>query len=257
MKLFPVNPYYRAALVLLLTAAVLVVTAVVTDHRDLTSAALVIAALICLLTGIFLATLSTSDPIDIRYVSLLPVQGCITMSRLCADLGIQGNACIIPAGKDGRAATMQFLPVSVYNGSPLPQDSFVTGPDTAGLLTVPSGYPLLREIQEREHLVVPKDITAFNDFISEVAVDILEIADRATITKEAEIITVRLERFRFISGCRILSAESPRCCITSPCPVSSLFACLIAEGTGRAVQVERCDVNLKNGSITAVYSLLP
>jgi hypothetical protein len=252
---FPMNPYYRAALVLFITAVVLVVTAVVTDYRDLTSAALVISALVCLLTGIFLATLSTSDPLDIRYVSLLSVQGCINMCRISADLGIQGNAYIIPAGKDGRTATMQFLPVSVYNGSPLPQDSFVTGPENAGLLTVPAGYLLLREIQDREHLVIPGEIPALQDLIREVGVDILEIADRATVSTNGDIVTIFLERYRLISGCRIMSAESPRCCITHPCPVCSLFACLLAEGSGRTVQVERCDANQKDGSITAVYSL--
>lgn len=257
MKFFPANSYFRAALVLFLTAAVLVVTAVTTDHRDLMSAALVISALICLLTGIFLATLSTSEPMDIRLVSLLPVQGCITLSRLCADLGLQGNACIIPAGKDGRATTMQFLPVSVYDGSPLPQDSFVTGPDNAGLLTIPLGYPLLDEIKAREHLVIPTEISAFHDFIREVSEEILEIADHATVTTQEDTLTIRLERYLLVNGCRLISAESPRCCTTNPCPVCSLFACLVAEGTGRIVKVDRCDVNVKDGSITAVYSLLP
>lgn len=253
---FPLNPYYRAAVVLFVTAVVLVVIAVVTDHRDLTSAALVISALICLLTGVFLATLSTSDPVDIRYVSLLPVQGCINMCRLSADLGLQGHACTIPAGKNGQSATMQFLPVSVYDGTPLPETGFVIGPENAGLLTVPSGYPLLREIRDREQLAIPGDIAALQGLIREVGVDILEIADRATVSSDGDIVTILLERYRLPGGCRLMSAESPRCCTTHPCPVCSLFACVLAEGTGRAVQVERCDLDLKDGSVTAIYSLL-
>ncbi|MCX6689157.1 MAG: hypothetical protein NTZ39_05660, partial [Methanoregula sp.] len=40
------------------------------------------------------------------------------------------------------------------------------------------------------------------------------------------------------------------------CPVCSLFACLLAEGTGSVVQVERCTVHAENGSVIAVFSLL-
>ena len=92
MKFPHMNPYYRAALVLVVAAAVLVAIAVLTDRRDITTAAVVISALICLLTGIFLATLSRSEPLDLQYVSLLPVQGSINLFQICAELGIQGNA---------------------------------------------------------------------------------------------------------------------------------------------------------------------
>jgi hypothetical protein len=257
MKYVPANPYYRAALVLFATALVLVVTAVATNYHDLTSAALVISALICILTGIFIATLSGGDPLDIRYVGLLPVQGCISLCRISAELGIQGSAYIIPAGTGGRTATMQFLPVSTYNGSSLPANTFVTGEGHAGLLTVPSGYPLLREIRDREQLVIPGGIDTLPDLIREVGVDILEIADRVTVSVSGDTVTIAVEGYRLTGGCRVMSAESPRCCIMHPCPVSSLFACLIAESTGQVVQLERCEQFLKDGSVVAVFSLLP
>ena len=66
MKLPHLNPYYRAALVLVVAAGVLVAIAILTSSRDITTAAVVISALICLLTGIFLATLSRSEPLDLK-----------------------------------------------------------------------------------------------------------------------------------------------------------------------------------------------
>ncbi len=105
LRIPSLNPYYRASLVLICAAIVLVLAAVLTDRRDLTSAALVLAGLACLITGIFLVTLSGAEPLDTGYVSLLPVQGCINLCRVCADLGISGNAVFFPGPVTARNAS--------------------------------------------------------------------------------------------------------------------------------------------------------
>ena len=74
MKFPSLNPQYRAALLLIIIAALLVTTAILTNRGDFTSAMLIVSGLACLLTGVFFATLSGSDPIDLRYLSLFPVQ---------------------------------------------------------------------------------------------------------------------------------------------------------------------------------------
>ena len=257
MKFPSLNPHYRAALVLIIMAGVLVTTAVLTNRGDFTSAALVISGLVCLLTGIFFATLSGSDPLDLRYMSLLPVQGSINLTRVCADLGIQGNASIIPEGRDGRTRTMQFLPVAVYNGAPLPVDSFVTGTDAGGLLMEPSCAPLLRLLREREHLHIPSEMSALHGLIRELGVEVLEVAGRIRSTDEGGIISVTMEEYRLISGCRAMTYESPKCCTANPCPVCSLFATVFAEGTGKVIQLERCAPDPKQPVVSAVFSVLP
>ncbi|MGA2162760.1 MAG: hypothetical protein ABSG28_11300 [Methanoregula sp.] len=256
MKFPSLNPYYRTALLLIVMAGILIITAVLTNRSDFTSAELVVAGLVCLLTGVFFTTLSGSDPLDLRYLSLFPAQGSINLTRTCADLGIQGNASIIPKGREGRTRTMQFIPVAVYNGEPLPMDSFVTGPDTAGILMDPSCAPLLRLLQEREHLVIPPDMPALHSLIRELGVDVLEVAGRVRSTHEGEIISVTLEEYRLIGGCRVLAEESPRCCTTNPCPVCSLFASVFAEGTGKVIQLERCAPDPKRPTVMAVFSVL-
>jgi hypothetical protein len=255
---FPrMNPYYRAALVLIVTAGILVIVVVLTGRNDLVSAALVLAALTCLLTGIFLSLLSTGDPLDSRYTSLLAVPGCISLSRVAADLGILGNACIIPKGVNGMSSTMQFLPVAEYDGSLLLPDTFVATATAAGLLTVPAGYHLLRRLENEDQLVVPREIPAIGDLLKEVAVEVLEVADRVTVAEDDQLVIVTMEEYRLFSGCQAMAAESPKCCTTNPCPVCSLYACILAEGSGKVVRVERCNPGPEAGSVIAVFSLQP
>ena len=66
-----------------------------------------------------------------------------------------------------------------------------------------------------------------------------------------------MEGYRLIGGCMAVSAESQKCCTTNPCPVCSLFACLLAEGTGRVIQVERCSPDADEEMVTAVFTLMP
>jgi hypothetical protein len=136
-------------------------------------------------------------------------------------------------------------------------DSFVANPNTAGLVTVPSGEPLYREIRENEHLVIPKELPDIAALLREVGEEVLEIADKVTTETDGPVITVTMEVYRLIGGCLAVSAESPKCCTTNPCPVCSLVACLLAEGTGRIVQVERCSADAAEERVTAVFTLLP
>ena len=259
MKLPRLNPYYRASLVLVCAAMILITLALITNQRDVTTAAVVLSALVCLVTGVFLATLSSGEPLDIRYVSLLPVQGSINLARACADLGISGNAVMLPAGKDGRTRTVQFNPVSDYDGEAISVsgNSFVAGPGAAGLLTVPSGELLLLEPRKHHQLAIPSDPDALSDLIREAGVDLLEVADRVRTERGERTFTVTMEGYRLIGGCMTLATESPRCCTTHPCPVCSLIACLLAEGLGTVVQVERCGPDAGQQSVTADFTLLP
>jgi hypothetical protein len=257
MKFLTTNPFFPAGLVLVVTAAILIITAVLTGRNDLVSAALVLAALTCLLTGIFLSLLSTGDTVNARYAGLFAVPGSISLTRVAADLGIVGNACIIPAGVNGMTCTMQFIPVAEYDGSPLSMDTFVASPTAAGLLTLPSGYHLMQKLEHEDALVIPREIPAVADLIHEVAAGVLEVADRVTVEEDELLVTVTLEEYHLLSGCRAMAAESPKCCTTSPCPVCSLVACILAEGTGKVIQVERCSPGPGPGSVTAVFSLLP
>jgi hypothetical protein len=254
---FPkINPSYKAALALVILAGVLVVTAILTNRGDFTSAALVIAGLACFLTGIFFVTLSGSDPLDLGYLSLLPVQGSITIARICGDLGIQGNAHFIPGGRDGRDHPMLLVPAADYAGTPLLTEPFVAGHDMAGILVEPASAPLFRLLRTKQHLAIPRDRAAMHNLIRELGVDVLDVAERTSSSDESGVITVSMENYRLIDGCRAMVLESPKCCITSPCPVCSLFATVCAESTGKVVRIERCLPDMNKPDVTAIFTLL-
>jgi len=256
MNVPPLNPYYRSAIALVVMAGVLIAVAITTNRNDFISAVLVVAGLVCLLTGIIFTTLSGNDPLDLRYVCLLPVQGSINLVRICADMGIQGNACFIPNQRGGTNSTMQYQPVATYHGEPLSQDSFVTGKDTAGLLITPSCAALLTLLREKDHLKIPSEMAALQELVRELGVDVLEVATRIHSTHEGDIITVTLEEYRLIGGCRAMFHESPRCCAIVPCPVCSLYATIFAEGTGKVIQMEHCSPDPKQPTVTAVFTVL-
>ncbi|MCK9580516.1 MAG: hypothetical protein M0Q92_08705 [Methanoregula sp.] len=257
MKIDSVNPNYRAALALIVMAFILVATAILTNRGDFTTAALVIAGLVCLMTGIFFMTISGSDPIDLRYMSLLPVQGSINFVRICADMGVQGNACFLPKGRDGRERTMQFLPVAAYTGAPLSMESFVSDADAAGILAEPTCAPLYALLLKKEHLAIPSDMAALHGLIMELGVEVLDVTPQIRSLDEGGIITITMEDYQLIDGCRAMYAESPRCCVVNPCPVCSLYATVLAEGLDRNIQLEQCTPGQKQMAVTAVFSILP
>jgi hypothetical protein len=230
--------------------------AILTDRRDLTSAGLVISSAICLITGIFLAILSTAEPLDTRYVSRLPVQGCINLCRTCADLGIQGVGYFLPR-TEARTRTMQFIPVADLEKIPSSGDTFVYVPGSAGMQLEPSGAPLYAEIQNRQNLVVPPDIPSLLSLIREIGEDVLEISDSVTADADGDTVTVALRNYHLIEGCVAIHAESPKCCTMYPCPVCSLFATVICEGQEKIVTVDRCTPNVKERSVTTVFRILP
>ncbi len=257
MKIPRLNPYYRASLLLFGAAFLLIVIAVATDRHDLTSAALVISALACLITGIFVSALSTAEPLDTAYVSLLAPQGAIGLCRLSADLGIQGTAHVIPPHLTGREGPVQFNPVSSFTDLPeIGGESLLIRESGAGIVSDPSGLLLYQRLKKDENLVIPADPAEIPAIIREVLLDALEIADTAACEQEGSRITVTFTGYRLSGGCRILAAESPRCCSMQPCPVVSLLSCIIAESTGSVVAAERCSCSEANDQVAATFELL-
>jgi hypothetical protein len=256
MKILPDNPYYRAAFALTGMAVILVAVAILTNRGDFTSAALVIAGLVCLLTGILFATLSGSDPLDLRYMSLLPVQGCINLARVCADLGIQGNACLVQEKTEEGSRIVQFIPVADYQGLPIPADSFSTESAVPGLLTAPTCTPILTLLRQRDHLAIPSEAPALQNLVRELGMDVLEVAGKVHTMQEGDVLTVIMDDYLLIGGCRAIHAESPKCCAANPCPVCSLYACVFAEGLGKVIKLERCAPEPKKSTVKAIFSII-
>lgn len=249
--------YFSAGLLMIGVAAALIVIAVLTNRGDITSAALVIAAMVCAVAGIFILTFSGGEPIDPRFIALLTVQERITACRIASDLGITGNAWFLPKRLTGENRVMLFNPVSEYTGGNVrPEDSFpMSGP--AGIVTVPAGDPLQRDLFR--HAALPwtdgeEDVTRL---LKETICGAFEFAADLTARWQGNSATVTLAEYRFIEGCRLSMKESPRCCSMRPCVACSLCGALIAESMDVPVCLERCTPGTAAQEIIAVFTLLP
>jgi hypothetical protein len=257
MKLQLPGKYFIAGLLLLATAAVLITIAFVTNRGDITSAAVVIAGMICAVVGIFILTFSGGEPIDPRLVGILPAQDLINVCRIASDLGITGNAYFLPPRVTGETRVMLFNPVSTYHGSPVRSgDSFPpSGPP--GMVTVPSCDPLIRDLKVRNTL--PKTVSREEviRLLRETISGIFEFAPGVSASWQKNTVTVTFQGYRFIDGCQLIARESPHCCRMHPCAACSLCGALMAEGMDTIVSLDQCSSDASSQTITAIFSLLP
>ena len=252
MRLPRPDAYWAGSLACVLSALLLISLALLTNRGDLTTASLVLAGAVCLVTGILLATLSRGDSPDPGITALLPVQGCINLSRVCADLGLKGNAVLIPGQRESGGSPMQFIPVTTYSGPPGEGGTLSFGEGAHGVLVVPSGAPLLARVRENTKLLVPGTVEDWVVLCRELFGEVLGVADTARGGKAGDCVTLTLEGYRFLDGCEAMRKESPRCCSMNPCPVASLAGCLLAEGLGQVIEVRFCTPNRARRSVTLV-----
>ena len=256
MKLHLPGRYFMAGLLLLVTAAVLIGIALLTNRGDMTSAAVVISGMVCAVTGIFILTFSGGEPIDPRLVGILPAQDLITICRIAADLGINGNACFLPPRVCGESRVMLFNPVFTYDGRNVqPGDSFpLSGP--AGLVTVPPCDPLVRELTSENALVKTDSREEITRLLREAISGTFEFAPDLSVRWQDDTVTVSIHGYRFTDGCRVIARESPQCCHLHPCAVCSLCGVLIAGSLDRVVSLDQCSLDASSPDVTAVFSLL-
>jgi hypothetical protein len=256
MKLIRLNKYSAAAILFIGAAAVFVAIGLMTNLGEFITAAFVLSGAILTMTGIFILTFSKGEPIDPRFVGLLPAQGCINLCRIGYDLGITGNAYFLPPRTTGEARVMQFNPTLAYKGDEVSaKESFPkTGP--AGLVTIPSCDPLIRELRRRNALVIPNSEEHLTQLLSESIGEIFEFASRVSVRWHGSKVTITFQRYRFIAGCELIAQESPGCCTRNPCPVCSLCGALISEGTTKVVTLDQCSVSSSSQDVNAVFSIV-
>lgn len=237
-----VADYERTGGALILGAVLLLLTALLTNRGDITSATLILSGTACFVSGLFILTFTKSDPVDRHLAALLPAQGQIEICTICADLGVHGSGYVLPPTKS-RPLT-HFIPVGDYRPPQLEKNSVIVieGEGSCGVALTPSGTPLLDMLARDHSLVIPPDEPGLLAAIREVLLSVLELGDRITVTRSGESIIVTIASYRLVEGCKVVQARSPTCCTTYPCPVCSLIACLLAQGTGKTVTLERVTI---------------
>lgn len=257
MKLQAANDYVVSGTVLLAAAATLLVIATVTNRGDLTSATLFLCGVATFLAGVFMLSFSRSEPFDAEVASLLSVPGMLNQCRICADLGVRGDAWFLPPA-EGAGPVREFVPVAGQDVPPVVQDfTFVTGPDTPGIVLVPAAAPLIDYCEKKFSLVIPSAEGELIAAIRELVLDVLELADGVEIVRNGDSLVMTVRGYRLFSGCMVVASESPKCCSMHPCGICSLAACMLARGTGVPWQVSHVSFVEGKKQVTAILRSHP
>ena len=248
------NKYYLNGTVLMGAAVVFLGIAFVTNRGDLSSAALVIAGFASFLLGIFFLTYAGGEPIDPSFVSLLPVQGCINLCRVASDLGISGAAHVIPE----RDTLVQFNPAGTFHVPPPGQDYSILLQPPGGMRIFPSGLPLYNQLLGKYAWSRPSDPSGVARGIQEVAEEVYLLARTAEAVFSQDLFTITLHDFRYISGCAAVQRDaSPACCRMNPCPVCSLFMCMVASSLNLPCTIEQADMSPQGTDLTVAIRVVP
>ncbi|ACL16177.1 hypothetical protein [Methanosphaerula palustris] len=238
-------------------SALLLGIVIIQGRGDLPSAVLVLAGVICFLTGILIITFLSKPGMDTEYVSYLGVDQIVSFSRILTDLGIQGNACILVPEATGGTIS-QWNPVSQYVPFEFYGDqTFITDREMNGVLTRPAGSTLFAYLQQRHGLHVPGDEKELFACITEVGEDLLEIAERVEAYRTGDNLTITLAGTSLYAGCACVQQESPRCCELAPCAICSLVLCICVTGLHQGVQIDRIRLKESDQQITIQLSILP
>lgn len=257
MKLPGANDYVVSGTVLLAAAAILLVIATVTNRGDLTSATLFLCGIATFLAGVFMLSFSRSEPFDAEVASLLSIPNMVNQCRTCADLGVRGDAWFLPPA-GGEGPVREFVPVAGQDvPSVVPDFTFVTGPDTPGIVLVPAAAPLIDYCVKKFSLVIPSPEGELIAAIRELVLDVLELADGMEIVRNGDSLVMTVRGYRLFSGCMVVASESLKCCSMHPCGICSLAACMLARGTGVPWQVSHVSLDDGKKQITAIFRSLP
>jgi hypothetical protein len=257
MKIRKPDAYTTAAILLIATAAILIVAALVTGLGEFVTAAFVVSGTACALIGLFMLTFTRGRTVDSRNVGILIAQWCKNISSIESDLGITGNAYFLPPRVTGESRVMQFNPTLTFSGSDIPAKDTYSKTGAGGLIVTPSCEPWIQDLRKRNALVIPEKEEELIILMNETVGGVLEFASRVSGTWHDNTISLTFHGYQLIDGCKAIARESEELCTMNPCPVCSLCGSLIAEGTDKIVTLDRCSVNPSNRDVTAIFTMSP
>jgi hypothetical protein len=257
MKPINLNKYSTAAILLFAVAAVFIDIALISDPKDMATAAFVISGMVCAMTGIFTLTFSAGEPLDSRLLGILPAQGSINLCRLTHYLGKHGHAYYLPPSVTGESKVMQFNPTTSYDGKQGSEKGSFREKGPAGLVITPSCDLLIQDLKKRNALIVPDNDENLTQLLRETIEDVYKFTQKVTVRWIGSSVTITFYDYPAIDGCKVIAGVSSDCCVMNPCPMCSLCGALIAEGKDRIITLDRCTVNTSSRDVSAVFSVLP
>lgn len=243
---------YFPSIVLFIAAAIAFVTVIFTNRGDMSSGVLILCGFITLITGVFLISGVERQPYPAFETELMPATSTITFSSVLAELGVSSDT--IHRFDKAAGNVLQINPISA---GAIPKElpkgvHFITSEKWNGVAYPAVSSALYTQLKEKDKLRVSSD--NIDICISEVFCDHIAAAKKAecTITNESAVII--FEDFSMINLCRKIHAESVKCCTMTGCPICSLVASILTEGTGR--DVVSSSVRLEKDTLTLVFTFI-
>jgi hypothetical protein len=233
--------------VLIGAAALLLLVVALTDRGDMTSATLVLVGIGCFVGGLFILTQYRGVSVPSWIAGIAPADPVIDLTRMCADLGLQGDAHLFPH----RGTIVQIVPVGDLPPSAVPPDdfSFIGGDYGGGVLLVPPGRQLYDRLVSEYKLVVPPETEGLCTAIREAGEEVLDIAEKVEAVPDGDLIVVKLSGYRLFDGCTAIRKASPKCCTMIGCPTCSLFACMAVAALGLPCKIDHVSTDPKSRSV--------
>ncbi len=235
----------KASLALFLAAAAALGLAFMTDRADLTTAILILCGFACFIAGLFLLTFHQAGMVAPDVASRLDPDVRIGLGRVAAELGLDGDAAILPGREPVQFVTsgLSYIPDHSAElsgiGTGEMQTSLVVRDGIIGLALPPFSLSLWRHLREKYGLVTPDGVDAALSACREAVAGSLELADRLETVSEGDDVIIEIAGFRLYDGCRIVHDESPKICTMFPCAVCGLFGVILADATASGWVYER------------------
>ncbi|MCP1715422.1 hypothetical protein J2T58_001280 [Methanocalculus alkaliphilus] len=240
----------KAALLLFIAAAASLGLVAFTDRADMTTATLILCGFACFIAGLFLLTFHRGATISPEIAGLLDPGTRIAFARVAADLGIDGDAAILPRGDDD---PLQFIS-SGLSGIPAGEihTSLCIEEGSVGLSVPPSALPLRNHLRDEYGLDTSIGVESALSAYSEAIITCLELADQVQASVEGDDPVIEITGFTLFEGCRVVQNESPKCCTMVPCAICGLAGLLLAEATGRPWIYDQITMNPEDRSVRIV-----
>lgn len=218
---------------------------------------LVLAGATILAAAVLLFFLTPGRYLRSEVYEALCLTDVLTLGKLLSSLLVTSRGIYVPASQAG--ATKLYLPLSgdaEASGQLLAaaggQALFIrSGKQLLGLSLDPPGLALFRYAQSLGAYFTPDRLERD---LRDVLENTLEIATRVSATIEGSTVSVTLAGLASQGMCEAVRKEHPALCSQIGCPVCSLVGCIVADATGRQVQVG--DVSVRGGEIRLRLELL-